>query len=118
MKTSYDRPPLEQILEYYGIAAIHPVLDLVPMLSDDEFQILCQDVDQLGFLHSIRINDDALLIDGRSRLQVGWTLSLDPHIERFNPPDVLAYVLSENVIRRHLTVDQQTLIAQATAKSR
>jgi Protein of unknown function (DUF5131) len=68
-----------------------------------------------GFLHPIRVTDDMVLIDGRNRLQAAWALSLDPPMEKFNPPDVVAYILSENMIRRHLTVGQRAMIAEKLA---
>jgi hypothetical protein len=110
------RIPIEEIIAHYGIRGIHPALALIPMMSDRTFQALCRDVEQHGFLHSVRITDDFILIDGRARLQAGWALELDPHIERFNPPEVLAYVLSENLIRQQLSEDQLAMIATRISK--
>jgi hypothetical protein len=112
---SYQRIPLEQIIGHYGIAGVHPAAELVPMSSDEEFQAACRDVKAYGFLHPVKITGENLLIDGRNRLQIGWALELDPPMERYNPSDPIAYVLSENVVRRHLTVGQRAMIAEKLA---
>src|SRR5260370_26514112 len=114
----YKRTPLSEIIGNYGIAGVHPAAALLPMLSDQEFQSMCEDVDAQGFLHPVRIDDDAMLIDGRNRIQVGWALGKDPSIERFNPIDVFAYVISENIARRHLTPGQLAMIAAKLANLR
>jgi hypothetical protein len=112
---SYQRAPLEEIIGHYGIAGVHPAADLVPMSTDEEFQAGCRDVKARGFLHPVKVTNKNLLIDGRNRLQIGWALGLDPALERFNPSDPIAYVLSENVVRRHLTVGQRAMIAEKLA---
>jgi len=112
---NHQRAPLEKILAHYNIVGIHPAAKLIPIASDEEFQTMCADVAANGFLHSVRIDRNNLLLDGGTRLQVGWALQLDPPIERINPPDVLSYVLSENIIRRHLSESQRGMIAASVA---
>lgn len=111
----YTRTPLAKIIGHYGIKGIHPAAELLPMATEQEFQIICVDVKTNGFLHPIRISKNDLLIDGRNRLQAAWVLGIKPPIEHFDPPDILAYVLSENVARRHLTVGQRAMLAEKIA---
>ena len=111
----FERIPVSEIVGKHGIAGVHPAADILPLASDDEFQEMCADVKAQGFLNPIRINKDNLLIDGRNRLQVGWAIGLDPSIKRFDPRDVLAYVISENVHRRQLTPGQRAMIAEKVA---
>jgi hypothetical protein len=111
----YQRVPLEEIIGHYGIAGVHPAAELLPMMSDEEFQIMCVDVAQKDFLRPVLIGRDKMLIDGRNRLQVEWALELDPSIEEVSLEDVLGYVLSENVVRRHLTVGQRAMIGEKIA---
>jgi protein gp37 len=112
---NHQRAPLAKILAHYSIAGIHPAALLVPMATEEEFQTMCSDVAQNGFLHAVRINNDNLLLDGGTRLQVAWALQLDPPIERIEPEDSLSYVLSENIVRRHLTAGQLAMLASEIA---
>src|SRR5262249_61728199 len=102
----------DKIEQHFPAELRERALQLIPESSDAEFISLCQSVEQNGFLHPIRVTDDMTLIDGRLRLQVGWTLSLDPAIQKFNPSDILRYVISENVLRQHLTSDQRALAGE------
>jgi hypothetical protein len=113
--SNYQRVPLQKIIAKYGIKGLHPDADLFPMLSDEEFQAMCADVAQNGFLYPIKITDSGLLVDGRNRLQVAWAIGKDPDIERCNPPNVWAYIISINVVRRHLTIGQRAMIGRQKA---
>jgi protein gp37 len=116
MSEQFERAALDDIIAKYGIKGVHPAADLLPMMSNEAFQAICFDVKAQGFLESIQITNEDLLIDGRNRLQVGWALQLDPPIERFNPTDAVAYVVGKNITRRHLTVGQRSMIAEKLAK--
>jgi protein gp37 len=111
----YERKPLDKIIGRYGIASIHPAADLLPLMSDDEFQSLCTDVKEYGFLHPVSVNANRALLDGRNRVQVAAALRAEPSIRIIDPPDELAYVFSENVSRRHLTPGQRAIIAEKLA---
>jgi protein gp37 len=111
----FERISVTEIVGKHGIAGVHPAADILPLATDEEFQEMCVDVKAQGFLNPVRINNDNLLIDGRNRLQVSWAVGLDSAIIRFNPPDVLAYVLSENLHCRQLTVGQRAMIAENIA---
>jgi hypothetical protein len=111
----FERRPLEEIISRFGISGVHPAAVLVPMSTDEEFQVGCRDVKAHGFLHAVKVTDENLLLDGRNRLQIGAAIGFDPPIERFNPSDPIAYVLSENVVRRHLSAGQRAMIAERIA---
>ena len=111
----YERKPLEKIISRHGIKGIHPVAELLPMMSDEEFQNLCEDVKAHGFLHPISVNSDHILLDGRNRLQAAAALRMEPTIKLITPPDEQSYVLSENIVRRHLTSGQKAILASKIA---
>jgi protein gp37 len=113
----YMRTPLDKIIGRYGIASIHPTADLLPLMSDEEFQALCADIKAHGFLHPVSLSAGHVLLDGRNRLQAAAALRLEPPVRLIDPPDELAYVLSENVERRHLTVGQRAMLAEKIANS-
>lgn len=96
---------------YELINGIHPAADLMPMMGEDEFQTLLDDVDKNGFLRPVRINDDGMVLDGRNRLCASIELGKDVRLERYNPVDPIQYVLSENLARRHLSSQQKAAIA-------
>jgi len=102
---------IQQAIELYELAGIHPAANLMPMMSESDYQIFLKDVDTKGFLHPVRITSDRLVIDGRNRLCASMDLSKDVSFETYNPTDPIAYVLSENLARRHLTVGQRACIA-------
>jgi hypothetical protein len=55
---------------------------------------------------------------GATGLQIGVALQLDPPIERFDPKDPVGFIISENLVRRHLTVGQRAMIAGKLAELR
>jgi hypothetical protein len=113
---SYKRLSPEAIITHFGIKAIHPATNALPLLNDEDFRQLYDDIRSNGFLHPIRVTDEGILIAGRCRLQAAWALSIEPPIERFNPVDVIGFVISEDIRRRHLSAGQKALIAEKLAK--
>lgn len=61
------------------------------------------------------MTSDGVFLDGRNRIQVGCALELDPVIEKIDPLDPAAYIISENIIRRHLSAGQRATIAEKIA---
>jgi ParB-like chromosome segregation protein Spo0J len=86
---------------------MHPAAEILPLAAGEEFEVMQTDIAVGGIIEPIKVDSDNLLVDGRNRLRVAWVLGLKSiPIERINPKDVLAYVISENIARRHLTVGQ------------
>jgi ParB-like chromosome segregation protein Spo0J len=88
---------------------IHPAADLFPMMTEDELQELAADIAANGLLHPIIVDDDKQLIDGRNRLAACKIAQVEPRFERLNGHDPLAYIVSENIERRHLTKGQRAI---------
>jgi hypothetical protein len=102
---------------------VHQAAELFPPLSDVEMQELRADIKAHGIRIPVflieRRTDDALLIDGRSRLDAAEREGIElfdldgtrkfPHRifleEELGDPD--AFVLSVNLRRRHLTSEQR-----------
>lgn len=102
---------LQKALQLYGINGIHPACDLFPMMTEQELAELTQDVKEHGFLHSVKVTSDNLLIDGRNRLVASVLAELDVRVEIFDPVDPIVFVLGENLHRRHLTPGQRAMVA-------
>jgi protein gp37 len=107
---------LQEICEFYGIAGVHPAAELFPLATSEERDVIRSDMAEQGMLESIKVNKSNLLIDGRNRLLVAWELKLTKvPIKQVTPADELAYVISENLARRHLTVGQRAMIGAEIA---
>lgn len=111
----YTRTPLSQILPRYGITGVHPLAEFLPMCTDDEFQEICKDVKKNGFQEPVKINTKNLLIDGRNRIEIAHAVGIEPSIEYKDVKDVLGYIMSENLHRRHLTPGQKAMLAEKIA---
>lgn len=94
---------------------IHPAADVFPMLSDQELEELAEDIKANGLIYPIVIDSDGRLIDGRNRLAACNLAGIAPRFETIpDGTDVVSYILSTNISRRHLTKGQQ---AMAVAKA-
>ena len=90
---------------------IHPYANIFPMLSKDELAALAEDIKQHGQREPIVLNKAGLVLDGRNRLAACEIAEVDPEFVDFNNGDELAFVLSANLHRRHLTTSQRASVA-------
>ena len=101
---------------------VHPAAAAFPMLPDDELAKLAEDIKIHGLRKRIiflRDGADALLIDGRNRLAAleRAGIEIDParHCQISDGiADPIAYIVSVNIRRRHLTKQQQAELIVAT----
>jgi ParB-like chromosome segregation protein Spo0J len=88
---------------------VHPAADVFPMLPDDELQELAADIKANGLREALKVSN-GLLIDGRNRLAACKIAGLEPRIEELNGVvDPVAYILSANINRRHMTKGQRAM---------
>lgn len=88
---------------------VHPVAAMFPMLDEDELNELAADIKANGLLYPIIIDRDGVLIDGRNRLAACEKAKVKPAFETLNGTDPVAYILSTNIARRHLTKGQRAM---------
>jgi len=88
----------------------HKIADLFPMMSNEEYKSLVDDIRQNGQMEPIIIYEDKIL-DGRNRYKACLELGLKPKMIDFNGNNPLSFVISKNLKRRHLTASQQAVIA-------
>jgi ParB-like chromosome segregation protein Spo0J len=91
---------------------IHSAAQIFPMLSDEELDELAADIKANGLLHPVVVKD-GVIIDGRNRLEACKRAGIEPRIEELNGSDLVSYILSANINRRHMTKGQR---AMAVAK--
>ena len=92
----------------------HEIADLFPLMDGVEFQLLCEDIKKEGLNHSVILLNNEIL-DGRNRYRACVEVGIEPRYEEFKGDDPLAFVLSENLHRRHLTASQRAALAAEVA---
>lgn len=100
--------------------ATHPALELFPMLEGQELQDLADDIKANGLRNPVLLvsveNDECILVDGRSRLRACEMVCVTPLFKVWRPfgtnGSVTAYVVSQNLRRRHLDASQRAMVAQ------
>src|SRR5215831_4212019 len=80
------------------------------MLSDDELRDLADDIEANGLLHPIVLDDQGRIVDGRNRDAACRLKRIEPDYVTLNGHDPVAFILSQNIARRHLSKGQQALI--------
>lgn len=97
---------------------IHPAAEIFPMMSGGDLTALKDDIRQNGQRERIVMFDDKVL-DGRNRYRACQELDIEPEVcELESCPDPVAYVLSLNLHRRHLTEGQRAAVAAKIANLR
>ncbi len=98
---------------------LHPLCTLFPRMGGYEFDCLKLDVKEHGQREPI-ITHEVLILDGGNRYRACLDLGIEPQFMKFGGDNPVAYVLSANLHRRHLTPPQQAAIvasAQDWAKA-
>ena len=96
----------------------HPITDLYPRMNNREFGALVEDIRARGLIHSIWLHPDGSVIDGRHRALACDQLGITPAAQTWNEAahgELVAFVTSLNLKRRHLTVGQKAFIAARIA---
>lgn len=90
---------------------IHPAAEMFPLLEGKAFEEFCDDIEKHGLSKPIELLPDGRLIDGRNRLRACQEIRIEPEFVTVNPESPVAYVLSANKHRRHLTSSQLAALA-------
>ena len=89
----------------------HPLCEMVPAMSQEEYQALCDDIRAHGLLEPIW-TWQGQIIDGRHRARACRQLGITPVYREWDGQgSLLLFVLRENVWRRHLNSSQKAMIA-------
>ncbi len=81
------------------------------MLPDDELHRLADDIRENGLQNPIIVDDSGRILDGRNRAAACKLAGVEPSVEPFEgaEDEAAAFVLSQNVSRRHMTTGQQAM---------
>ncbi|WP_233869578.1 ParB/RepB/Spo0J family partition protein [Paraburkholderia adhaesiva] len=91
---------------------LHPLCALFPVLQGDRFDELCADIRAHGLREPI-VTLDGRILDGGNRYRACIEAGVEPRTVPFGDGDALAFVLSANLHRRHLSAGQQAAIVAA-----
>lgn len=96
-------------------AKFHPLAELFPMIEGEAFKALVEDVREHGVRRPIVLLD-GMILDGRNRYMAARETGATYRVVEFTGDDPVAYVVSENLTRRHLTESQRAMVAAKIAK--
>ena len=88
---------------------LHPLSSLFPRMSGSEFEAFKDDIATNGQREPITIHN-GLILDGGNRFRACIELNMEPDIKEFEGESIVAFILSANLHRRHLTAGQQAAI--------
>lgn len=95
-----------------GKYEFHPLANLFPMLEGGDLSELVQDIREHG-LQQLIVLHDGLILDGRNRYVACEAAGVPPRFRPFSGDDPIAFVVSANLSRRHLTATQKAFVALA-----
>ena len=103
---------------------LHPLAEIIPPASPEDFAALVASIRTVGQLEPIR-TWQGRVIDGRHRLKACEQLSIEPVLREVRPEEVdggtdaalLGYVLALNINRRHASTSQRALAAARVVTS-
>lgn len=94
---------------------VHPAAELFPMMSPATFAGHLEDIRLNGLMEPIVIDREGRLIDGRNRERACEQLGIAATTKVYAGSDVLQFVVSHNLHRRHLSDSQRAVIAAKVA---
>lgn len=88
---------------------LHPLCTLFPRLSGNEFESLCADIRNNGLRNPI-VMHEGMILDGGNRYRACIEIGIEPDFVEFDGGNLVSFVLSVNLHRRHLSAGQQAAI--------
>lgn len=93
---------------------LHPLCTLFPRMEGSEFKSLCSDIKANGLRTPIVLHD-GMILDGGNRYRACLAANVEPQFSAFTGGNMVAFVLSSNLHRRHMSMGQQAaIVASAT----
>jgi hypothetical protein len=92
----------------------HPLANVLPLIENAEFDRLVADIAEHGLLNPITLYRGQVL-DGRNRERACRAAGIAARYVEFDGKDPAAYVLSQNLARRHLGPSERAMVAARMA---
>jgi len=114
-KMKRDASEEEPVIEPEEVATptlgYHEYASIFPMMTTEEFDNLIEDIRENGLREPITIHEGKI-VDGRNRYQACLKLGIEPTTVPWEPKgDLLGFVVSRNLHRRHLDESQRAVVA-------
>src|SRR5262249_1124652 len=87
----------------------HPLADVLPLTEGLDYDRLVASVRELGLLNPITLHDGRIL-DGRNRYRACQATGVDPVYVPFTGDDPVAFVIAQNLERRHLGPSERAMV--------
>lgn len=90
----------------------HPDAAIFPMLPPDELADLAEDIKDNGLKHPIVLGmheGTEVIVDGRNRQDACEMAGVEPKFTKLNGEDIKAFIISQNIKRRHLNTGQRAM---------
>lgn len=88
---------------------LHPLCTLFPRLTGAEFDALRDDIKANGLRQPIILHE-GMILDGGNRYRACVEAGAEPVFEEYDGGNLVSFVLSANLHRRHMTPGQQAAI--------
>lgn len=92
----------------------HEYADLFPMMATADIARLADDIKENGQANPI-VTFEGKILDGRNRYQACTMAGVDPQFTEYDGAEPLAFVVSHNLHRRHLSESQRGMVAAKMA---
>lgn len=92
----------------------HPLADIFPLMTGEEFDALKSDILANGLLEPIWLFDGQIL-DGRNRFKACQEVGVSPVFREYEGDSPVSFIISLNLKRRHLNESQRAMVAARLA---
>ena len=88
----------------------HEIANIFPLIHGKEFADLKKDISDNG-VYEPGVMYESQILDGRNRFRACQEVGVQPEFVEYTGDDAVSYVVSLNLLRRHLTSDQRAASA-------